>query len=148
MVVGDETVPAVGQRPPALDTPAPPLTKPVSNVALTLIRQPVAQPILQLDSGVLADAILKAHHQLVKPFIHCLLFEALLERPVVGRNGRYMSIADACRHLQDFLAKVLKAGAVVSKRLVDGQLVEGRVLSTLQHDSNKLALGQLLDVRA
>ena len=41
-----------------------------------------------------------------------------------------MSIADARRHLPDFLAKVLKVGAVVSKRLVDGQLVEGRVLGT------------------
>ena len=37
----------------------------------------------------------------------------------------------------------MKAGAVVCKRLVDGQLVEGRVLSTLQHDSNNLVLGQL-----
>ena len=57
----------------------------------------------------------------VKPSIHFLRFEALLERPKVGRNGRYMSIAGARRHIQDFLAKVLKAGAVVSKRLVDGQ---------------------------
>ena len=82
---------------------------------------------MQLDSCVLVAAVLNEHHQLVKPFIHFLRFEALLERPIVGRNGRYMSIADARRHLQDFLAKVLKAcadsadSAVVSKRLVNGQ---------------------------
>ena len=88
---------------------------------------------MQLDSGILVAAIVQAHHQLVTPFIHFLRFEAFLERPVNGRNGRYMSIANARRHLQDFLAKKLKAGAVVSKRLFDGQLVEDRVLGTLQH---------------
>ena len=62
LIFGDETVSAVAQQPPTLDTPAPPLTKPVSNLALTLIRQPVAQVILQLDSGVLVAAILDAHH--------------------------------------------------------------------------------------
>ena len=36
MIVGDETIPAaVAQQPPALDTPAPLLTKPVCNLNLT-----------------------------------------------------------------------------------------------------------------
>ena len=38
VVVGDETVSAVGQQPPALDSSAPPVTKPGCNLALTLIR--------------------------------------------------------------------------------------------------------------
>ena len=33
---------AVAQQPPALDSPGAPLTKPVCNLALILIRQPVA----------------------------------------------------------------------------------------------------------
>ena len=86
-----------------------------------LLGEPVAQAILQLDTSVLEAEVLEAHHQFVKLLVNILRFEALLECPIVGRNGRYMSIADARRHLQDFLAKVLKAGAVVSKRLVDGQ---------------------------
>ena len=115
LVVGDETVLAAGlplivQQHHSLNQSAASLSP--------LIRQPVAQAILQLDSGVLVAAISEAHlahHQLVKPFImiQFLRFEALLERPVVGRNGRYLSIADAHRSLQNFLAKVLKASTVV-----------------------------------
>ena len=85
MVVGDETVLAAGlplivQQHHSLNQSAASLSP--------LIRQPVAQAILQLDSCVLVAAILEA--QLVKPFImiQFLRFEALLQRPVVGRNGR------------------------------------------------------------
>ena len=84
-----------------------------------VLGEPVAQAILQLDTRVLVAAVLEAQHQFIKLLVNILRFEALLECPIVGRNGRYVSIANARRHLQYLFAKVLKIDVVVAQRLID-----------------------------
>ena len=58
-----------------------------------------------------------------------------------------MRVADAGGHLQYVFAKILKASAVVPKRLVDGQLLHFLVRTAVHHGPNKLIVEQFLDVR-
>ena len=91
----------------------------------------MAQAVLQLDISVL---------------VNILRFEALLECPIIDRNGRYASIANARRHLQNFFAKVLKTCIVVAQRLID---LEQILIAFASHDGSiKLVVIELLDVRA
>ena len=76
------------------DWPAPPRGEPVGDQLLMLLGEPVAQAILQLDTRVLVAAVLEEQHQFIKLLVNILRFEALLECPSVGRNGRYVSIAN------------------------------------------------------
>ena len=99
LVVGHESVPTVAEQPTPFDGPAPPRGKQVGDLLLVLFGEPVAQAILQLDTSILIAAVLEAQHQLIKLLEYILQFEALLECPIVGRNGKDVSIADARRHL-------------------------------------------------
>ena len=73
-------------------------------------------------------------------------FEALLEGTIVGRNGRYLSIANARWYLQKLFAKVLKTGLVVAQRLIDPPQI---LIAFAPHDGrNNLVVIELLDVRA
>ena len=126
-----------------------------------MLSQPISQAILQLDSGVrvLGATVLEVHSQLIKQLVHILIFETLHERPVGCKNdsgpkheycrGARIPQKGPIYEHQDppkVFAKVFESCLVISKRLEDGHLIEGRLRVVSHHGSSNLVLSHVLDV--
>ena len=65
LVVRNEVITAIAQQPATLHVPAPPFMEPNGNLFFTRRGQPVAESILQFDSGVFEAAVFHLHDEVV-----------------------------------------------------------------------------------